>query len=101
VQARLETARQSYLRGTNGQLWGRPAEGFESKYLLTGLIRCAVCGGSVYVKSRSHGRRRAFFYGCTSYHLRGRAVCANGIEVAMEPTNRLVLDAFESDILRP
>src|SRR5262249_28914024 len=25
----------------------------------------------------------------------------NGIEVPMDPTNRLVLDAFESDILRP
>ena len=68
---------------------------------MTGLVRCAVCGGSVYVKSRSHGRHRAFFYGCTSYHLRGRAVCPNGIEVPMEATNRLILGAFESDILRP
>jgi DNA invertase Pin-like site-specific DNA recombinase len=101
AQARLEDARKTYLRGTNGRLWGRPGEGVESKYLLTGLIRCAVCGGSIYVKSRSHGRRRAFFYGCSSYHLRGRSVCSNGIEVPMDRTNHLLLNAFQSDILRP
>jgi hypothetical protein len=28
-------------------------------------------------------------------------VCLNNIKVPMEATNRLVLDAFESDILRP
>ena len=101
AHARLDAARAAYLRGTGGRLWGRPDQGVESKYLLTGLVRCYVYGGSIYVKSRSHGRRRFFLYGCTSYHLRGRSVCPNGIEVSMEPTNQLVLDAFASDILRP
>lgn len=86
ARERLDEARQTYLRGRKGQLWGRPTGGVESKYLLTGLMRCDVCGGPVYVKTRSHGRRRAAYYGCTSYHLRGRAVCTNAIEVAMEPT---------------
>ena len=63
VQARLTQARKVYLRGTNGQLWGRPTGGVESKYLLPGLARCGVCGGGLYVKSRSHGTRRAYFYG--------------------------------------
>lgn len=101
TRERLDEVRRSYLRGTKGQLWGRPTRGVESKYLLTGLMRCDVCGGSIYVKTRSHGRGRRAYYGCTSYHLRGRAVCSNGVEVAMESTNRLVLDAFETDILRP
>jgi site-specific DNA recombinase len=101
TQARIAKSREAYVRWNHGQLQGRPPQSAESKYLLTGLVRCDVCGGSVYVKSRSHGQRRAFFYGCTSYHLRGKTACSNGIEVPMESTNRLILDKFESDILRP
>jgi hypothetical protein len=37
AHGRLEQTRQTYLRGTHGHLWGRPADGHESKYLLTGL----------------------------------------------------------------
>src|ERR1051325_5495359 len=33
AQTRLDDARQAYLRGTNGRLWGRPGQGVESKYL--------------------------------------------------------------------
>ena len=49
----------------------------------------------------SHGKQRAHFYGCTSYHLRGRKTCTNHIEVPMLDANRELLDAFASDILRP
>ena len=101
VDARLRETGRSYRRGTKGQLWGRPAHGVESKYLLPGLARCGVCGGGIYVKSRSHGRRRAHFYGCSSYHNRGRKVCPNGVELPMDATNRAVLEAFERAVLRP
>ncbi len=70
------TTRQTYLRGTHGQLWGRPVDGHESKYLLTGLSRCGVCGGTLIVRSRDHGHRRAYFYACSSFHHRGKTVCA-------------------------
>jgi hypothetical protein len=101
VHERLDEARIAYLRGTNGKLFGRPAQGVESKYLLPGLARCGVCGGSMYVKSRSHGKKRAYFYGCTSFHLRGSTVCPNSLEVPMPTSDVAVLDAIESDILRP
>jgi site-specific DNA recombinase len=52
VHDRLDKARSVYLRGTKGQLWGRPQKGLESKYLLAGLAGCGSCGGSMYVKSR-------------------------------------------------
>jgi hypothetical protein len=52
------------------------------------------------VKSRSHGRKRAYFYGCTSYHLRGTSVCKNAIEVPMATADRAVLDAFDK-VLTP
>ena len=48
---RIAGTRQTYLRGTAGRLWGRPANGIESKYLLTGLAACGWCGGTLEVRS--------------------------------------------------
>ena len=101
AHTRLKGARAIYLRGTQGQLWGRPTDGVESKYLLTGLARCGVCGGSLVVRSRSHGGRRAFFYGCTSYHHRGRTVCTNTLEMPMLAADEAVLSQLEGDALCP
>ena len=57
AHGRLEHTRQTYFRGTHGHLWGRPADGHESKYLLTGLSRCGLCGGTLIVRSRGACRR--------------------------------------------
>jgi hypothetical protein len=99
VHARLATKRAAYLRGTRGQAWGRPHQGTEPKYLLTGFARCALCGGTLFVRSRSHGSQRAFFYACTSYHRRGRSVCHNHLEAPMLMADDAVLDAVEQYVL--
>ena len=101
AHGRLARARQTYLRGTNGRLWGRPVGGVESKYLLTGLARCGVCGGGLYVKSRSHRYHRAYFYGCTAYHKRGSTVCPNGGEIPMTRADDVVFEAVLEDFLSP
>jgi site-specific DNA recombinase len=101
VHERLDASRRQYLRGTKGQLWGRPARGVESKYLLPGLARCGTCNGSMYVKSRQHGKRRVQFYGCTSFHLLGSSVCSNSLEVPMDRSDVAVLTSIERDILQP
>ena len=97
----LRTAKETYLRSHKGQLWGRPANGIDSKYLLTGLGECGACGGSICVRSRSHGKQRHFLYVCMNYHLRGRAVCANSLEMPMERSDRAVLEFFERKVLCP
>lgn len=56
------------------------------------------------VKSRQHGKRRAFFYACTAHHKRGKAVCANSMDAPMfgvKGADTEVLTAIERDILRP
>jgi site-specific DNA recombinase len=61
AHGRLEHTRQTYLRGTHGHLWGRSADGHESKYLLTGLSRCGLCGGTLIVRTSvgvPNGKRR-------------------------------------------
>ena len=73
----------------------------ESKYLLSGFARCACCGASFYPLSRSHGKQRAYFYGCSAHHKRGSAVCANNLVQRMENIDNAVLRAIGGDVLRP
>ena len=101
VHDRLASARQAYLRGTQGQVWGRPPSGVESKYLLTGMATCGACGATLHVRSRSHGRRRAFFYGCTAHHHRGPSVCRNDVELPMVETDEALLTTVEAQLLHP
>lgn len=95
---RLAASRDVYLRGTGGQLWGKPASGVESKYLLTGLTRCGCCGAGLVIYSRSHGRQRAFFYGCP----RARVdLCENDLDVRMEQADEAALSMIADEVLAP
>jgi site-specific DNA recombinase len=103
AQARMAAAAAVYRERTGGQAFGRPANGVESKYLLTGFGVCAGCGGSMATLKRAHGprghRRRVPFYGCMTRHLRGDAVCANALEVRLDDAEAAVLAAVERDVL--
>jgi site-specific DNA recombinase len=101
VRERFRDARASYLRATNGQLWGRPANGIESRYLLTGLAQCGLCGGSLIVHSRASAGRRAHAYLCSYHHLRGTTVCATGAVLPVAATNEAVLATIERFVLHP
>lgn len=100
AHARLTRSRATYLRGTNGRRWGRPASGVASKHLLTGMAECACCHGNLTVTSRDFKSHRRHFYGCASYHARGRAVCANGLEVSLTNANPAVATALRRDVFR-
>ena len=101
VDARRHSARRAYLGATKGERFGRPAHGFESKYLLTGLVRCGRCGGNLVVRSRSHGRRRVFFYACSAFHHRGKTICANGLDAPMRAADDAILGEIEGYVLHP
>lgn len=98
---RLDKTRTVYLRGTKGELWGRPASTLDSKYLLTGLVKCGLCGGSLYVKSSARKGQRSLAYGCMSFHLRGRAVCTNSMLIPMEDANDAVVKTLAQNVLHP
>jgi hypothetical protein len=55
-----------------------------SRYLLSGLGRCTLCGGSVIAMSRHHGRRRGFFYGCAYNSKRGPTRRRNNLHMPQE-----------------
>jgi site-specific DNA recombinase len=99
AHAELKKTRDVYLRANDGKLFGRPASGIESKYLLPGISRCAICGGGMLVRTGSHGNGRAHFYACSSYHLRGRSVCKNGFMESMKQVDRAVLERFQRQLV--
>ncbi len=96
---RLAVSRAQYERDTHGQR--RPHRDRDSKYLLPGFGRCALCRGGLHVRSRSHGRRRAFFYACTSHYNRGPEACPHVEQWPMEALDNAVLAKIAGDVLRP
>src|SRR5262249_29871697 len=103
AQTRMQAAAEVYRHRTGGRAFGRPPDGVESPYILTGLGTCAVCGGSMAVLKRAHGprgdRRQVPFYGCMTRHLRGDAICRNALEVRLDEADEAVLAAVEHDVL--
>jgi DNA invertase Pin-like site-specific DNA recombinase len=100
VDARLGAMRSRMLRLSDGRLLGRPP-GEGARYLLTGLLTCADCGGGFEALSRASGRRRAFVYGCATHRRKGACICANGLVAPMEDADASVLQTVEETLLNP
>ena len=105
VEKRAAAVRRAYLRDANGQLWGRPDMGRASRHLLSGLGRCAVCGGNLLATGLQWGsgptRRSVKYYMCSYHNRRGAAVCSNAAKEPMDALDEAVLRAVEATVLRP
>jgi site-specific DNA recombinase len=99
VQQRRQQVEQIYLRSSGGKLWSKPANGVESKYLLSGMALCP-CGSPLTVRSRSHGRKRASYYVCRAKLDKG-SVCDNGMWLPLPITDNAVLAHLEGVLLHP
>jgi DNA invertase Pin-like site-specific DNA recombinase len=75
------------------------ADAADTRYLLTGLLSCAHCNGGMEIRSRSHGRTRVPFIGCSSYQRRGRAVCPVKLTVPESNANAAVLASLKRCLL--
>jgi DNA invertase Pin-like site-specific DNA recombinase len=71
------------------------------RYLLTGVGRCAVCGGGWLGHTRDHGTKRAKFYGCATHWKRGTRVCGNDMVARVEAVNAEVIATLTDDVFRP
>src|SRR5262249_31230641 len=96
-------ARRNYQRATDGQSWGRPPSTVQSKYLLSGLMRCNCCGASMSVRSgrHGHGRVRRLFYICSSYDHRGASICDNGLRLPVSMADDAILSKLSQYVLNP
>ena len=97
---RLDTTRARYARLTAGKRVGRPEPTLESPYLLTGFVRCAGCGGGVsaQVVTTKKGTTRSY-YVCTTFRVRGPALCARGFRARLRDLDAAILDRLGRDVL--
>jgi site-specific DNA recombinase len=100
VPEELWARAHAQLEGRTAQFTGSRAYS-ESRYLLSGLARCALCGGGFASQSRTHGKQLVKFYACTSHWKRGREVCGNGLVGRMDLIDGEVLATLRDDVLRP
>jgi site-specific DNA recombinase len=102
AHAQLARNRTLYARAANGRLLGRPRHldfTGDSPYLLSGIARCAECGGSLVALTRdAKAAPRGRFYGCAYHHKRGQAVCRNGLLIRQSILDQAVLQAL-TDVL--
>ncbi len=74
------------------RILGRPRH--VQTYLLSGFLRCGVCGAAYSVRSR-HA------YGCTTNHSRGDVVCPNRLRASRKTLERLVVAALRDRLYAP
>jgi site-specific DNA recombinase len=82
VQAQFERTRQ-------------PQMGMKTRvsYLMTGLLRCALCGGNFTTyKTRKRDGSWWHAYVCGMRKRRGRIVCDNSLEIPHEPFNARIVE---------
>ncbi len=83
-------ARMTLHDGVIGGVRGRRNVG---KYLLSGFVRCAVCGGGFVKDNRS--------YPCGNHRNRGDRACTNSRGVMAERLERVVIAALRERLYTP
>jgi site-specific DNA recombinase len=81
VQSKLESRSPAQI----------PPRIVNSPTLLTGLLKCGVCGAGMTVATGKGGRYR--YYKCASRILKGRGTCSSG-NLPMDQLDRLILTAL-------
>ncbi len=100
VSEELWQAAQARIAKNQRQNIGKRApEGRPPKYMLSGLARCGVCGGSMKVLGGKDNKKPIKVYGCANHHDAGSAVCANTLRKPVEQVDQTVVDWLQDTIL--
>ncbi|MEM7696723.1 MAG: recombinase family protein [Pseudomonadota bacterium] len=73
-----------------------PQKQRKSKYLLSGLLKCGLCGGGIVVKDRDHGRVRIH---CST--MREAGSCKNRRVLYMDEVEKAVLSGLKTHLKAP
>lgn len=95
VQARFRRHAQKGL--------GRPAgTGSKRSPLVSGLLRCGECGGSMtIVGARKKGPTSYARFGCSSHYNRGASICANAVTLSERKITAALLAALTETLGHP
>ena len=102
TRRRLKAVKENYARTDDGRMWlGRPETGGHSKYLLSGLMRCKCCGGSMVATTFKRSGQTVARYACSYNSKRGTTACTNSHRPSMAELNKLVLQEIRDSVLTP
>jgi site-specific DNA recombinase len=93
VERRLATVK-AFAAGTSPGLCCRS---LSAQYLLSGFLKCGVCGAKMVVVS-GRGQSGRARYGCPMKHARG--ICTNNLHIRQDSLEREVIGGLQSQVLR-
>jgi hypothetical protein len=86
----IEQRKQFSKRNNHGKTWN----GLRSLFILSGLMKCSLCGSRYQGVTRNKGKKRldgtrvkTFYYGCGGYITKGKKVCE------MNPVPQKILES--------
>lgn len=77
----------------------RAPHGRRPKFLLTGLARCAECGGPIQVASGRASKNNIQKYGCGWHRTRGDSVCGCSLRRPVDAVDQAILEWFKQNVL--
>jgi site-specific DNA recombinase len=100
VQARLTVVREAYgVTGKQTRPRGQAPEVY-SPHLLSGLIRCAVCGARITMRTSQRKKHGVIYrygrYRCSFHVTKGPAVCSNSMSIRQDVLDAKLLDKFRT-----
>jgi DNA invertase Pin-like site-specific DNA recombinase len=103
VQDRLMQNAAAYLRSPDGKLRGRPPGSSPNTiaYLLTGLGTCAICQGSMAVRTSFAKGQRLAYLECLTRRMKGSKICSNALVVPLKAAEEAVLRTLDQELFRP
>src|ERR1051325_1455525 len=71
-------------------------------YLLSTLLTCTTCGGTMHATKRTGRRARPrVYYVCTTHRVRGDHYCVNKLSAPMEDLDAAIREQLVAEILTP
>jgi hypothetical protein len=101
---RVKTKREAVAKAYEGYERNFGAtKSLRTRFLLTGLLKCGVCGGNfaARVAQTRRGKGRYYYYGCAFRARRGSAVCENSTLLPQDAIEREVLEILQEAVLTP
>ena len=102
VPPELWNQTQSRFRRAHAVGRGRPVGTSKHPRLISGLLRCGVCGGSMTIVSTK--KKAGVSYarlGCTTHDSRGASVCPNALSVSEQRASRTLIRALRDKLDKP